>query len=73
MIAMPPNASTMPSRRRQRMVSPSSHTDSSVENGTPIWLAIATIDASFTRYTPTNNSANAAGPVNAAASNRFRI
>ena len=46
MMRIPPNASAMPSRRRQRIVSPSSHTDNSVENGTPIWLAMATVDAS---------------------------
>ena len=48
-------------------------TDMSVENGTPIWLATATVAASSARKMPANSSANAAGPVSIAAANRLVI
>ncbi len=70
MMTMPPNASAMPSRRFQRIVSPRSQTESSVENGTPICVAIATVEASSALRKPTNKNANATGPMSAVPATR---
>ena len=49
MITMPREGQHDAEVRRQRIVSPRNQTDMSVENGTPIWLATATVAASSAR------------------------